>query len=149
MRKLLVPLVLLGAVVWAWRWVHHDASDPKLIYDRFWIDHEPRNPKEQYRGLFVNGERPFGHFAVHTMWRGQWERFHYHAVPLHDGVLDLLFEDGSERTTFTARPCQENGFDLCLDVAGTSRGVKRYYSKRQWSGLSELPIESAKLGVTE
>ena len=37
-----------------------------------------------------------------------------------------------EKLTVDARPCRDNGMDFCLDVTGSSRGVKRYYSKKGW-----------------
>jgi hypothetical protein len=130
MKKIaVVGLLVLGCAV-AWR--ARDASNPKLIFDRFWLDRLPRGPNDQFQGLFVHGERPFGHFSVQTPWKGQWEGFHYHIVPRTDGQLDLLFpsSERQERVIFRARACQENGFDYCLEVTGSSRGARRYFSKR-------------------
>src|SRR5262245_18138799 len=87
MKKLAVVAVGI-TVVLALRMSHHDN---KLVFDHFWVDHLPRNTSDQYQALFLNGEQPFGHFNIQTMWRGQWEGFHYHIVARGDGELDLMF----------------------------------------------------------
>ena len=134
MKKLAlaVVLTLVGAV--AWRVHTRDAPDAKLLFGRFWIDHEPRDEKETFQALFVDGEHPFGHFAARTVWTGQWEGFHYHVLPRQEGAIDLLFGATRERqrARYVARRCHENGFDFCLELSGSSRGVKRYYSKKEW-----------------
>ena len=71
MKKLALGMILLLGLGVAWRTVRpSDAPDAKLLFHRFWIDHEPRAPKEQFQVLFVNGEIPMGHFATRTMWTG-------------------------------------------------------------------------------
>lgn len=148
MKKLALGMILLVGGSVAWRMARSDAPDAKLIYDRFWIDHEPRAPKEQFQVLFVNGEFPMGHFATRTMWTGVLEFFHYHIAPREDGVIDFLFGNTNERqrVKYTARRCHENGFDYCLELAGTSRGVKRYYSKKEWDRETNEDAFVAKLG---
>ena len=44
-----------------------------------------------------------------------------------------------QRVHYTARRCAENGFDFCLELSGTSRGTRRYYSKKEWSVKSDDP----------
>jgi len=146
MKKLALGLVLVGT--WfAWRGLHHDGNDAKLLYDRFWVDHEPRELREKFQALIVSGEHPIGQFATRTIWSGEWEGFHYHVVPREDGVLDIIFPNAGEqqRMKYTARRCNENGFDYCLEITGTSRGTQRYYSKKEWDRkhvqLSELFAE--------
>jgi hypothetical protein len=128
MKKLTVVMVGL-AVVLALRMSHHDN---KLVFDRFWVDHLPRNADDQFQSLFLNGEIPVGHFGTQTPWRGEWEAFHYHIVARGDGELDLLFRNDRQRVQMRARECSEQGFDYCLEVTGSSRGVQRYYSQRAW-----------------
>lgn len=142
MKKLALGLMLVAVGGVAWRTVRSDAPEAKLLFDRFWIDHEPRNPADKFLVMFVNGEHPFGHFATRTMWTGQWEAFHYHVVPREEGVMDFLFGATNERqrVRYTARRCHENGFDFCLEVTGSSRGVRRYYSKKEWQGKSEPEV---------
>jgi hypothetical protein len=134
MKKLLLGVLVMAIGAMTWRTLRSDAPNPKLLYDRFWVDHEPRDPKETFQVLFVGSEHPFGHFAKRTMWTGQWEGFHYHVAPREEGVLDLLFGATQERqrVRYTARRCSEQGFDFCLELTGTSRGVRRYYSKKEW-----------------
>ncbi len=135
MRRALVVTVLLAGGLFAWRAHRADAPDGKLLFGRFWIDHQPRSPKEQFQALFVNDRIPFGHFAVRDAWEAHVEFFHYHVVPKEDGVIDFLYGKTNEnhRVRYLARPCNEQGFDYCLDISGTSRGVHRYYSKKEWS----------------
>ncbi len=135
MRRALVVLALVVGVGWAWRAHRSDAGDAKILFHRFWIDHMPTAPKEQFQVLFVNGEHPFGHFGVRDTWEAHLEFFHYHMVPRADGELDLIFGKTNEvqRVKYRARPCREQGFDYCLEIAGSSRGVQRYYSKKEWS----------------
>jgi hypothetical protein len=134
MKNLLVSVVLLLIGGVAWRVVKHDAPDAKLLFGRFWVDHEPSDDQEKFQAMLVDGEHPFGHFATRTMWTGQWEGFHYHLVPREDGVIDLLFGATRERqrVRYVAHRCSEGGFDYCLDVTGSSRGVRRYFSKKEW-----------------
>jgi hypothetical protein len=134
MKKLamVLLLVVVGGVTWRAR--RSDAPDASLLFHRFWIDHEPRDWHERFQALMVDGEHPFGHFATRTVWTGQWEGFHYHMVPRKPGTLDLIFPNTREqqRVSYSARPCAENGFDFCLEISGASRGVGRYYSKKEW-----------------
>lgn len=138
MRRVVLGLALLVGVGYAWRshrTIHaSDAGDAKLLFHRFWIDHEPRTDKERFNVLFVNGEHPFGHFGVRDMWTANLEFFHYHALPAHDGELEFLFGATREkqRVRYVARRCSVDGFDYCLEISGTSRGVQRYYSKKGW-----------------
>ena len=142
MKKLVLGLILVAVATMTWRArTQHDAPEAKLLFDRFWIDHEPRAPKEQFLALFVNGEHPFGHFAVRTVWTGQWEGVHYHITPREEGTIDFLFGATHEiqRVHYTARRCAENGFDFCLELQGTSRGTRHYYSKKEWVVKSDDP----------
>jgi hypothetical protein len=145
MKKLIVPMLLVVAVAtWGWRWMHKsDAPAPKLLFDRFWVDHQPRDDHEKFQAMFVSGEHPFGHFATRTVWTGAWEGFHYHLVPREEAAMDMLFGHTREmqRVRWTAQPCHDGGFDFCLEIAGASRGVKRYYSRREWGVRSAADAE--------
>jgi hypothetical protein len=136
MKKLglIVLLALAGGV--GWRARTHDSADSKLIFDRFWVDHEPRAKHETFLAMWVMSEHPVGRFVTRTIWTGQWEEFHYHLRPRQDGSMDLLFgnSDERQRLNWKVRACRENGFDYCLDVSGTSRGTAHYYSKKAWGG---------------
>ncbi len=136
MKKLALGMILLVGGVVGWRALHSDAPDPKLVFDRFWVDHEPQgqNPHEKFKVFFIASDIPIGRFVDRTPWTGVFELFHYHVLPKQPGALDLLFGHTMERQriTYTARRCSERGFDYCLEISGTSRGVQRYYSKKQW-----------------
>jgi hypothetical protein len=134
MKKLALGMILLVAGGLAWRARRSDASDPKLAFDRFWVDHQPQNMEEKFQVFFMNSDFPFGRFVTRNTWTGAFEEFHYHVIPREEGVMDFLFGSTREiqRVRYTARRCNENGFDFCLDIAGSSRGVKRYYSKKEW-----------------
>ncbi|HEX4462495.1 MAG TPA: hypothetical protein VIA18_31175 [Polyangia bacterium] len=136
MKKLTLIVLLATVGGLGWRAFTHDAPDPKLIYDHFWVDHVPRDKHEKFLAMWLMSEHPVGRFVTRTQWTGQWEEFHYHLLPKTDASMDLLFGNNNEREriTWSARPCHENGFDFCLDIAGTSRGTKRYYSKKAWGG---------------
>ncbi len=134
MKKLVVVLSLVGLLGVIVKWTRSDAPEAKLLFDHYWVDHEPRGLHEEFQALFVSGEYPVGNFAVRTVWTGRWEGFHYHLSPRDSGVLDALFPASGEqrRVKWTARRCDATGFDLCLDVEGAARGVSRYYSKSAW-----------------
>jgi hypothetical protein len=152
MKKLALLGLFVGVVVVAWRAWRHDAGDTKLVFDRFWLDHEPRNGKDQFHALVLMGEHPVGHFALQTPWSGAWEGFHYHMVPRHEDQLDLLRPDEKpQRVTVRARACSEGGFDFCLELEGSSRGAKRYYSRKGWEfkgGNSDAVLERIREGMT-
>jgi hypothetical protein len=142
MKKIVaVGALLVGLIVW--RAHANDAPDAKLLYDRYWVDHEPRGIHEPFQGLYVSGEHPVGNFAARTVWTGQWEGFHYHVVPREDATFDALFPNNGEiqRIRYVARRCQENGFDFCLEITGSSRGVQRYFSKKAWAGMSNVDFD--------
>jgi hypothetical protein len=150
MKKLALGMILLAGVGLGWRALNSDASDPKLAFDRFWVDHQPETGEDKFQVFFMNSEFPMGRFVSRTWFLGQFEEFHYHVIPKEEGVMDFLFGATREiqRVKYSARPCQENGFDFCLDLAGTSRGVKRYYSKKEWGqahseqeGLAKLHLQ--------
>ena len=152
MKRLFVVGALLIASWLGWSALRDNDQDTRLIYDRFWVDHLPRAEKEQFQALFVSGESPVGSFSVRTGWTGRWEGFHYHVVPRADGVLDLLFPESKEieRVTFRARRCSDDGFDYCLDVSGSSRGARRYFSRKEWQSRSDSAAEARRLlGMAE
>ena len=84
MKKLALGMILLIGGGLAWRAMHSDAPEPKLIFDRFWVDHMPPSRDEKFQLFFVNSDFPFGRFVVRTHWTGAFEVFHYHFIPNRD-----------------------------------------------------------------
>jgi hypothetical protein len=146
MRRAVLAVALVASLGWAWRAHRHaaDAGDAKILFHRFWIDHMPTSPQEKFQVLFVNGEMPFGHYGVRDAWTANLEFFHYHMVPRADGELDFLFGRTNERqrVKYAARSCHEQGFDFCLEIRGSNRGVQRYYSKKEW-GVENVDLTPA------
>lgn len=134
MKKLLAVAVVALIGFFALR--SKDEGISKLAFDQFWIDHTPTDPEEQMQTFYISGEHPIGRFATQTGWRGQWEGFHYHMLPRNAGELDLLFGTAPtrERAKLRATACSEAGFDYCLEISGSSRGVKKYFSRKEWRG---------------
>jgi hypothetical protein len=134
MKKLTIALLVVAAAGALWRARTSDAPNPKLVFDRFWIDHEPKSATEKFKVFFVDGGEPFGRIVDRTWWTGVWEGFHYHVVPREPGVIDAYFGNTGDwqRLRYVARPCHENGFDFCLELEGNARGAHRYFSKKEW-----------------
>jgi hypothetical protein len=139
MKKLLVAALLISVGGLAWRAAHRPSSEPKLLFDRFWVDRLPRDPGEEFHALIVHGEHPMGHFQTRTAWTGRWEGFHYHLSARENNALTALFPASKqqEKITWTVRRCNEQGFDLCLELTGASRGT-RYFSKQEWGSRTDV-----------
>jgi hypothetical protein len=142
MRKTIVALLICSLAALVWR--AHDRDDQGLAFDRFWVDHLPRDAKEKFQTVVLSRRNRFGVFGAQTPWLGQWEAFRFN--PRDNGKLEVVFPSSDERETVNvrARKCDEGGFDYCLELTGSSRGVRRYYSKRAWdqSGMQN-PLPEA------
>ena len=132
MKKLIV--VALVSIVGVAVWRTHGAEQPqtkKLLQDRVWIDHMPRNERDVVNVFAMLTEEPVGVFQAASAWRGNFEAFRYEAKG--DEVRALFPQNGDkERWTATATKCDANGMDFCLELSGSSRGVKKYYSRKGW-----------------
>ena len=133
--KKLVLFVILGAVVtasiWSWKRTAEPSDANRLVADRIWIDHIPRNERDTINVFAAVSEHSIGVFQATSQWRGAFEAFRYEA----DGGEFRLFypQTGDrERARAKARRCSEGGMDFCLELDGASRGVKRYYSREGW-----------------
>jgi hypothetical protein len=134
MRKLLlVALVAAAAIAW-WRW---PSSEPArggqaLFYDRIWIDHLPRGETDAVQIFAALRREPLGVFQETTRWKGSFEIFIHE--PRGDGEAVFTFPQrrDRERTRYSATACNARGFEFCLELRGSSRGVRRYYSKKGW-----------------
>ncbi|HEX3757223.1 MAG TPA: hypothetical protein VHW23_00895 [Kofleriaceae bacterium] len=134
MRKAVLLVAAVVISVCAWRWKHADdtaLAPSRLVADRIWIDHIPRNERDTVQVFFANGKDALGLFAASSQWRGRHELFRYEGS---GAELRVVYPQTGERETVraTARRCDENGMDFCLEVQGASRGVKQYYSRKGW-----------------
>ncbi len=144
MRKTLMVVVAVSLGSYgAYRW---QASAPapttqeheKLLKDRVWIDHMPKNERDKLN-VFValtprprqGPQGPFGIFESVSMWEGHFEAFRYES---QGEEMRIVFGQTGDKETLTvkASKCDVQGMDYCLDISGNSRGVGRYYSKRGW-----------------
>ena len=135
MKKLLVVALLSITGVAAWRWhgadAPHDSNDTKLLKDRLWVDHIPRNDRDTINVFAVLAEEPVGLFQTASMWRGSYEIFQHESS---GEELRLVFPQTGDKERVRAHPqrCQVEGMDYCLEISGSSRGVKRYFSRKGW-----------------
>jgi hypothetical protein len=141
MRRTLIVCVALAAGSYgAYRWTrepvsHVDDGGAVLVKDRIWVDHIPRSDTDTMQLFVVLNQRPrqpaMGLFEAISAWEGAFQAFRYQ---LHGNQLRVEFPQRRDRETITvhAARCSENGMDFCLTVDGSSRGVKRYYSRKGW-----------------
>lgn len=112
--------------------------DTRLLKDRVWIDHMPKNDRDRVHVFAALTPRPrqgpqgpFGIFELIGQWEGHFEAFRYEA---QGEEMRIVFPQSGDRETLTVKPskCNEQGMDYCLDISGNSRGVSRYYSRKGW-----------------
>ena len=133
--KKLVLFVVLGAVatasIWSWKRTAEPADGTKLMADRIWIDHIPRNERDIVNVFAAISEHSIGVFNATSAWRGNFEGFRYEAS---GGDLRVVYPQTGdrERITVNARRCNDGQMDFCLELDGASRGVKKYYSREGW-----------------
>ena len=120
------------------------ATDDDLVLDRIWMDHIPRHDKDIFQVFLALTEQPFGVFQASSQWQGNFEIFRYEA---HGGELRIIYPQTNDREQVQskARRCNEQGMDFCLELEGSSRGVKRYYSKKGWEIDGDLATARLKV----
>jgi hypothetical protein len=136
MTKRLVLLALVAVAVYAgfrWRSSSHAAqpTDERIVLDRLWIDHLPQNPRDEITVFAAFTQEPMGIHQATSQWRGKYEIFQFEGT---GDELRVVYPQTGERETVkaTARACDENGWEYCLVLKGSSRGVKKYYSMEGW-----------------
>jgi hypothetical protein len=147
MKRLLLLAFVSVVGLATWRW--HSAAptdatdDSKLALDRIWVDHMPRDDRDIFQIFLAITDEPFGVFQAQSVWKGNFELFRYE---LAGDKLRLVFPQNNDRetVTFRARKCEEKEMDYCLELSGSSRGAKRYYSRKGWE-VGSLAGEQAKL----
>ena len=152
MKKAILGLVLvLVAAVSVWKLRSNDAvvaSDRAtagdLVLDRIWIDHLPKSDKDIFQVFLALTEQPFGVFQAASQWKGSYEIFRYEA---HGDEIRIVYPQSNEKEKVRAkaRRCKENGMDYCLELEGSTRGVKKYYSQKGWEIDGALPAARATL----
>ena len=144
MKKLVLVMVLVAAAVGGMKWQQRHATDgrrgPSIVLNRFWVDHLPTGERDPFK-VFVLNVEGIGAFAEETQWKGQIERFRF---DMDGNTVHAVFPwtDTREDMKINARPCQEQGMDYCLELSGSSRGVKRYYSRKGWQRRDGEDIEA-------
>lgn len=136
MNKALVAAAVIGTLGYGgYRMLRGGApaatDDTKLVLDRLWIDHLPRNDRDPVQVFVALTEQPIGAFQRASAWKGEHELFQY--TRAGDALKVVFPQDGQRETLRTkARPCREGAMDYCLELDGGSRGVKKYYSREDW-----------------
>jgi hypothetical protein len=132
MKRLAGLLVLIGAMLLAWRAYRPTDRGESLMFDRLWVDKLPKGETETIQIFAAVREESMGIFDARSVWKGQWELFHWE--PRGDGQLDILYPQSAskQRVSYRAWKCNEQRqFDFCLEMSG-GKGVKKYYSQRGW-----------------
>ena len=132
--KKLILLVVFGvmALVVARRWhtsVHHDSTS--LVTDRIWIERMPQGETDTIHALVMIDEHAHGMFFQGSVWRSLTEGFVYE---LAGSELRATFPQTASKETFKvdAHACTVDGFEVCLELAGGTHGIQRYYSMKAW-----------------
>ena len=143
MRKLLVLAALSAAGYAVWHGHGQTTTDREILRDRIWIDHLPRSEREPIQTFVILKDNPGGAFNSASMWKGTYELFRYE---MQGRQIRMDFPQTGDRDNVRveASKCRENGMDYCLTIEGSSRGVKRYYSREGWE-IRSLDEARAKL----
>ncbi len=137
MKTPLIALGMVAATVGIWQWRSRDAPAPaavdssQLALDRLWLDKLPTTEREVFNLFVALDDDGLGIHQATSVWTGRYELFKFVAK---DNTLRVVYPQTGERETVTlrARTCNQGEFDYCLEVVGSTRGVQRYYSKREW-----------------
>ncbi|HEY1556673.1 MAG TPA: hypothetical protein VGF94_17680 [Kofleriaceae bacterium] len=152
MRKLVLVVVIAGLGFGAWKW-HARATarathgEAKLVQNRLWIDHVPKNDRDTFQVFATLSDEGIGIFQATSAWKGGYEAFQYEANG--DELRAVYPQTGDkEKLHATARRCNDGGMDYCLELSGSSRGVQKYYSLEGWE-LDSLADEQAQVRALE
>src|SRR5215475_1127060 len=118
MKKLLVLILVSACAVAGWRVLRGGGGgdeaaathEDKLVRDRIWVDHMPKNDRDQFSIFAAITDEPIGIFQTTSVWKGEFEMFRYEA---HRGELRVLYPQNGdrERVTAKAHKCSERDFD--------------------------------------
>lgn len=145
MKKLIVVIAMVGAVVGGWRWMrsepaHEAAAD--IVRNRIWIDHMPVGEKDTHAVFALWQPEAFGVFANRNRWRVELERFRYEMT---GGEVQAVWPLSGVRRTLTikAEKCRVDDWDFCLEIEGAPSGVRRYYSRVGWERKDRRSVDEA------
>ena len=128
------PLLILGLVVVGVLtlviWTTGPDGDLS-VFDRIWIDQLPSKPKDTGNAFVAVTKQPLGVFQSASQYKGSFEIFTYKAS---GDELQVVYPQTDEKAKVKARAwkCNERDMDYCLELSGSTRGVKRYGSRRGW-----------------
>lgn len=102
------------------------AGNPRAILGRVWFDKYPQKRTEDVK-IFIWLAGGIGIHEAGSSYKSTFELFDFERQG--DKVVMTFLQDKSKaETKFTVTQCDdEPPFDLCLDLANTPRGPKRYY----------------------
>jgi hypothetical protein len=136
MKKLLLVAAIAVIGFAGWRLTRGSKaetmdSETHLALDRLWIDHIPKNDRDTIQVFALLSEQPVGVFQATSAWAGEFEAFRYEA---RGNEFRAVFPQSGAKDKFkvSARECDDQGMDFCLEIKGADHGVKRYYSQHGW-----------------
>src|SRR5512135_1919272 len=132
MKKLALIPVLAAVVYGGYHLRSHEAAHTTVeVRDRVWIDHLPKSDRDTINVFALLTEQPVGIFQATSAWKGGFEAFRYEKQG--NEVRAVFPQNGDrEKLTVSECTCDVRGMDYCLEVSGSSRGVKKYYSRKEW-----------------
>ena len=156
MKKLAIIAALAAAAVAAYKWEHRtsardaaavEAQDARLVKDRIWIDHMPRSDRDAVQIFVALSRQPVGVFQQASQWKGTYEGFRFEA---QGEEMRIVYPQTGDKEKVRARAtrCKERGMDYCLELEGSSHGVKKYYSREGWD-VRSLDEERARVDEIE
>jgi hypothetical protein len=134
----ILALVVVGVVVLvSWKLGGDGAVS---VFDRIWIDQLPSNPKQTGNAFVAVTKQTMGAFQSASQYNGSFEIFSYVAS---GDELQIVYSqtDEKEKVTVRAWKCKQRDMDYCLELAGSTRGVKRYRSRRGWEIDKSIQLE--------
>jgi hypothetical protein len=131
-KKFLIALLVLACVLIALRWLRREPPEGRLLVDRLWVDHLPKNETDPVNLLVAVADEKMGVFQKTSRWKGEHELFRFERRG--DGRLVLVYPQTRDReeVRYRATRCDRAGFDYCLELRGASRGARTYVSKKGW-----------------
>ncbi|CAN5491633.1 hypothetical protein BH11MYX1_BH11MYX1_39130 [soil metagenome] len=137
MKHLVVVVGVVALAGAGWRWHSQPSADVgmkdggKLVADRLWIDHRPRNDRDRFDVFAVLTRDKLTFFEKRSRWLLGMELGTYELARTE---LRVVFPQTGAKETYKliADKCHTDGFDYCLEMSGGTHGAKRYFSMKNW-----------------